>query len=52
MWTGRLEFLRMAEVARRMERQVDTYVELCMILSRRYLMEWDVTRNKGKGVLM
>ena len=50
MWTGRLEFLWMAEVARRMERQVDTYVELSMILSRRYLVEWVVTMNRRKGV--
>jgi hypothetical protein len=52
MWTGRLEFLRMAEVARRIERQEETNVELSMILSRRYVVEWDVTMNSRKGVEM
>ena len=50
MWTGRLEFLQMAEVTRRMERQVDTYVEISMILSRQYLVEQNVTMNRRKGV--
>ena len=51
IWTGRLEFLQMAEVTRRMERQVDTYVEISMILSRQYLVEHIVTMNR-RGVWM
>ena len=52
IWTGRLEFLQMAEVTRRMERQVDMYVEISMILSRQYLVEQIVTMNRRRGVWM
>jgi hypothetical protein len=50
IWTGRLEFLRMAEVTRRMERQVDPYVEIGMILSRQHWVEQIVTMNRRRGV--
>ena len=52
IWTGRLEFLLMAEVTRRMERQGDTCVEISMILSRQYLVEQIVTMNRRRGVWM
>ena len=50
IWTGRLEFLRMAEVTRKMERQVDPYVEIGMILSRQHWVEQIVTMNQRRGV--
>jgi hypothetical protein len=50
IWTGRLESLRMAEVTRKMERQVDPYVEIGMIMSRQHWVEQIVIMNQRRGV--
>ena len=48
IWTGRLESLRMAEVTRKMERQVDPYVEIGMIMSRQHWVEQIVIMNQRR----
>ena len=52
IWTVMLECLQMVEVTRRIERHVDTYVVISMILLRQYLVEHIVTRNRRRDVWM